>query len=59
MNSKEIFALALGLSSPWEISDIRIEETAKGNKEFHIEIKFNRGSKFKLSDGTAVRRVGC
>ena len=54
MNSKEIFALALGLSSPWEISDIRIEETAKGNKEFHIEIKFKRGSKFKLPDGTEV-----
>jgi len=52
MNSKQIFALALGLHNPWEISDIRIEETSGNIKEFHIDIKYKRGSKFKLPDGT-------
>ncbi len=55
MNSKEIFAIALGLESPWEISDIRIEESTVIIKEFHIEIKFKRGSKFKLADGSEGR----
>ncbi len=52
MNSKQIFAVALGLQSPWEIKDIRIEETADNIIEFHIDIKFKRGSKFKLPDGS-------
>ena len=52
MNSKQIFAVALGLQSPWEVKDIRIEETADNIKEFHIDIKYKRGSKFKLPDGS-------
>ncbi len=52
MNSKQIFALALGLPSPWEIRDIRIESTLERIKEFHIDIRFKRGSKFKLPDGS-------
>ena len=47
MNSSEIFALALGLCSPWRLSKI---ELVKGDKstvgELHIHIEFERMAKF-------------
>ena len=54
MNSQEIFSLALGLQSPWEIKEIKLEngEDEKVGKTLHIHIGFIRGSKF--SDGLGV-----
>ena len=43
MNEKELFSLALGLSGPWEIRDIRF--SVKENR-LDIEIDFRKGSKF-------------
>ena len=47
MNSKEIFAMALGLQSPWELRSINFEQTAQGTRVLEIEIGFQRGSKFE------------
>ena len=46
-NSKAIFSLALGLSSPWYLETVKLVEVA-GNpvKELHIYINFHRGSTF-------------
>lgn len=49
-NSKEIFEIALGLSSPWAVSSVSLEESST-DKELHIELSFKRGSKFKGEDG--------
>lgn len=53
MNSSEIFALALGLSSPWRLGKI---ELVKGGKstvgELHIHIEFERMAKFLDDTGT-------
>ena len=49
-NSKEIFNLALGLTSPWHVSSIRFEVTTDG-KDLHIDLFFNHGSKFMCDDG--------
>jgi len=42
MNSQEIFSLALGLQSPWEIKEIMLENGEDGEvgKTLHIHIKF-------------------
>lgn len=45
MNSKEIFALALNIPSPWGISSISFDDS-NGKKELHLDIGFERGSKF-------------
>jgi transposase len=50
MNNQEIFALALGISAPWETKSIKLLEIENSN-ELHIHIDFKRGSKFKGRDG--------
>lgn len=50
MNSKQIFSLALGIGTPWEILSVKLEETEVG-KELHITINFTRGTKFPDSTG--------
>ena len=47
-NSAEIFALALGLSKPWEIEKITFNKTTS---RLDIYLKFTRGTKFKVKDG--------
>ena len=47
-NSEEIFTLALGLDSPWQIDKIIFD---KANSQLDIYLKFTRGHKFKMSDG--------
>jgi transposase len=48
MNSKELFALGLGLPSPWEIATISLEENESSSiRTLHIFIDFVVGSKFK------------
>ena len=46
MNSEQIFTLALGLHTPWEIEGICFEENNANQKELHIDLGFPRGSKF-------------
>jgi len=50
-NSKELFDLALGLSSPWKVQSVKFEEDKACGKELHISLSFARGSKFIGDDG--------
>lgn len=49
-NSKEIFNIALGLDSPWYVASVEFKDNS-GTKELHIELSFERGSKFLSRDG--------
>ena len=51
MNSTEIFALALGLKSPWEITHVEFSADNESIKELNIHIGFKRGSTFKDDEG--------
>jgi transposase len=50
MNSTQLFKMALGIESPWEVSDIKLEDLKSG-KELHINIDFKRGSRFQDETG--------
>lgn len=50
MNSEHLFKMALGIESPWEISNVRFKDLKTG-KELHIDIDFKRGSKFPDESG--------
>ena len=52
MNSKEIFSIAFGLSSPWQISDIRFECISEVDRELHIYLDFERGFQFLTRSGS-------
>ena len=47
-NSAQIFALALGLSAPWEIEKVNFDSTTS---RLDIHLKFTKGHKFKVEDG--------
>jgi len=47
-NSTEIFALALGLNSPWEIKEVIFD---KEKSQLDIYLTFEKGHKFTSSDG--------
>lgn len=53
MNSAEIFSIALNLQSPWKITDVRIEDEGAG-KELHIDLGYDRGTKFENDEGKMV-----
>jgi len=54
MKSKELFATALGIKSPWRISKVEMKEGDSTNtQELHIHLSFERGSLFIASDGEA------
>ncbi len=48
--SKEIFSMALGLSSPWEVTAVEFREI-NGQKELHMTLSFEKGFKFTGKDG--------
>lgn len=50
MKSEELFAIGLGLLPPWEVKEVKFEETSEG-KELHIYIDFKRGSRFANDNG--------
>ena len=52
-NSKKLFDLALGLSTPWEVQSVKFEENKEGTKELHITLSFRKGSKFISEDGSS------
>lgn len=51
MNSSEIFAIALGLNDPWEITHVDITTTENSVKELHLHIGFKAGSVFHDKEG--------
>jgi transposase len=51
MNSTEIFSLALGLESPWEIKSVEMKVTKNSIKELHLHIGYRRGFQFKDKEG--------
>jgi len=51
LNSTEIFALALGLEKPWKISDVEFKIEDNSVKELHLNIAFDKGTKFKDTSG--------
>jgi transposase len=54
MNSAMIFSLALGIESPWAITNVEFVEIGSNEKELHIDIDFERGFRFKTSTGECV-----
>lgn len=48
MNSEAIFAMGLGLVSPWEVTKVEFKDTGAlyTNQELHIQIGFAKGSQF-------------
>ena len=53
MRSEDIFAMGLGLLSPWEVKSVSFEENQDG-KEPHIHIDFSRGARFVNDKGESV-----
>ena len=52
MNSAQIFSMALGLSKPWNIADIKFNKEGSA-KELNIYIDFDRGAQFKDDAGNS------
>lgn len=53
MKSEDLFSMGLGLLPPWEVREVKLEETSDG-KELHIYIDFKRGSRFATDKGESV-----
>jgi transposase len=51
MKSTELFSIALGLVSPWQIREVRFESLSDSERELHIYLDFARGSKFLSRTG--------
>ena len=51
MNSEQLFTLALGLNSPWEVQKVEFVEEPDQSKELHIEVGFKKGAKFADETG--------
>jgi len=50
MNSEHLFKMALGIESPWEITNVQFKGEEL-TKELHIDIDFKRGALFPDSSG--------
>lgn len=53
MNSKEIFGIALGLSSPWYVERVEFLDSSD-SKELHLYLNFERGYHFPTSTGSST-----
>jgi transposase len=51
MNSIQLFQMALGIDSPWEIKKINFINNNTDLQELHIDIDFKSGSKFPDENG--------
>lgn len=49
MKTAEIFSMALGLQTPWQVVKLEFKEESRGKRELNIHIDFERGSKFRDS----------
>ena len=47
-NSQEIFSIALGLESPWQISSVTFDTD---KSQLDIYLSFTKGHKFEAEDG--------
>ena len=54
MNSTEIFSIALGLKQPWIVSKVEFVEVNPTERELHIQLDFERGSRFISDTGESV-----
>ena len=53
MNSEQLFGMALGLHTPWQVDAIEFKPSTKGGEALHLTIGFPRGSRFPDSKGQA------
>ena len=53
MNSEQLFGMALGLHTPWQVEAIEFKPGAGVGEELHLTIGFVRGSRFPDSQGQA------
>ena len=53
MNSEQLFSMALGLQTPWQVDAIEFKPSANGGEELHLSIGFARGSRFADAKGQA------
>lgn len=51
MDSTTLFALALGITTPWTLKGIRFDQSAHSQRQLHIDIGFESGSRFKDEQG--------
>jgi len=51
MNSEQLFTLALGLTSPWRVEQIKFEKPKSNRSQLHLYLSFSPGSKFKDASG--------
>ena len=51
MNSNSLFSVALGLSAPWQITDVDFKTNDPARRELHLQIGFTSGSKFQDEEG--------
>jgi hypothetical protein len=53
MNSEQLFGMALGLHTPWQVDAIEFKASGQGGEELHLSIGFARGSRFADAKGQA------
>jgi transposase len=53
MNSEQLFGMALGLHTPWQVDGIEFKPGAAGGEELHLTLGFARGSRFADAKGQA------
>lgn len=53
MNSEQLFGMALGLHSPWQVEAIEFKPGMRGGEELHLTLGFPRGSRFPDGQGRA------
>jgi len=53
MNSEQLFGMALGLHTPWQVEAIEFKPGARGGEELHLTLGFPRGSRFPDGKGQA------
>uniref|UniRef100_E6QNR8 Transposase of ISCARN77, ISL3 family n=1 Tax=mine drainage metagenome TaxID=410659 RepID=E6QNR8_9ZZZZ len=53
MNSTTLFGIALGLQAPWRVQEVSFGGLESSQKELHLHIGFERGSRFPDEQGKA------
>jgi transposase len=53
MNSEQLFGMALGLHTPWQVDAIEFKPCVAGGEELHLTLGFTRGSRFADAKGQA------
>ncbi len=53
MNSEQLFGMALGLHTPWQVEAIEFMPGTAGGEELHLTLGFVRGSRFADASGQA------